>query len=1007
MARLAPRAALLALALAACDDGSPAEPAPPVSDCAVSALDAQPTRIAAGRTWYLPRVEGADCQGAWQQVEGPDDNPVVDGADGWPRVSLLAPGVHVFEHPNAEPVRVEVVAEAPFEHFNYYPVQSIAAVGDELWTALVYAPEIVRLDAADLTEIGRIRTGRWPTSLAVAPEHGVALVTHKADDTLGFVDLDAGRLVDAVWVGDEPAHVIVGPEGRAWVSLATEGAVAVVDVAARAVVGRIETGPDPMAMAYDAARDRLYVAGHRTAQADRYPFGEDPRGDIWDVAVVEGGEVVDYIEAVGSTINALLVDGDALYVATTSSVPTDSLADIEGESFRHEVVRYGADGVEQVRADLSRQDGSGGYAVTTHGLTLHDGSLWVAVEGSDLLVELDPETLAERSRHAAPGRPRAVLATDRGVVAHGAQGFALTRVGEAASVELGGDPRPVSMALGQRYFTGPGEGYGLNHACNSCHLDAIMDGNVWKAGPFELWAVTRPFFWLEGTFPLGWEGYLTDARNFAVTVGSTIGKNPDDAEARGLADYVSALVPPPAANGDTRRDGAPTEQGLRGEALFEGAAGCVACHAGPLATTRQVLPEGVTPGPTDIPSLVGAYRYGYWLKSGSPRTLDEVVDDKVEWLGLSLSDDERADLTRALREMTARTAFVLTSDPRDGEESAPLGRPIGVVFSHPLHPDAADAIRLVRDGEAVERAVEIDGRYVRITAELAPEAAYRVVIEPSAETFDGRPLGQAFEVGFTTQAAPTLTMQGDYRWRVQFPAFDIQAGGLDPSVTSAVDVALTATAAPNGGQVTATMTDALEIEVPMTLDGDVLQWPAMALPLGGTSFASAWPTTMVAEDRDGDGIVDHAEGAMRISGPGFDADDVEFTIERRSADGCEADATGSHPLTLGAAETGELQIEWDGPDALGVYVTEPGAQPPLGPGMVTGGATYWAAQTAAFPTGFAGPVTYGETPEGANDISEANGAPAGGAAIEAGACITVHVQFTDFSTSTATLTWGE
>lgn len=1007
--------ALLGLSLAGCDDG---EGSPAAADagvgCQVTRLDRQPTRLVAGRTLYLPRVEGEGCAGEWERVGGPDDNAVVAGSDGWSRVVPLVAGTQVFSHPHGGEVSVQVVESGPFEHFNYQPVQSVAVVGDELWVAQVFAPELVRLDGTTLAERGRVRTGPWPVSLAWAAGSDVVLVAQKGDDTVGFVERASGRLVDAVWVGDEPAQVVVSPDGSmAWVSLATEGAVAVVDVAARAVVGRIATNPDPMAMAYDAEIERLYVASHRSAQGDRFPFGEDARGDAFDIAVVEGGAVVDYIEAVGSTINALMVDDGRLYVATTSSTPRASLADPEGGSFRHEVVVYGRDGIELARADLSRQVGSGGAAVTTHGMVIVGGSLWVAVEGSDVVVELDPMTLSERGRVAAPGRPRSVVAVGDGIVVHGAQGFAVTRVvggGEMVgeTVILAGDPRSEAEAVGQRYFTGPGEGYGVNHACNSCHVDAIMDGNVWKAGPFDLWAVTRPFFWLEGTFPLGWEGYLTDARNFAVTVGSTIGKNPNDAEAAGLAAYVSALVPPPAANGRTERDGSLSAVGARGEAVFSGRGGCVGCHVGEIMTSRQVLPEGVTPGETDVPSLVGAYRYGYWLKSGGPRTLGEVVAAKVAWLGVSLSEGERADLTRYLEELTARELFLLTSDPRPGEVAA-VDRPVELVFSHALYEGAENRarVRLVADGIEVAADVAIEGRRVRVTPRsvLQAETAYAVVVDGAFESFEGQALGQALEVAFVTQAMPALQMSGAYRWRVQFPAFDRAAGGLDPAVTSAVDVALVAEPVASGARGVAVMTDTLQIEVPFVVDGMTLQWPAMALPLGGTAFASAWPTTVAVVDGDGDGIIDGGEGVMRVSGPGFAADEVRFSIERQDGSGCAADATGTHALGVEAGEDGRVVVAWEGPDALGVYVTEPGARLPLGPGVVSDGATYWAVQTTGFPAGFAGPVVYGEVPAGAADVSEVNGAPVGGAVIAAGTCVVVQVQFADFSTSTLTRVW--
>ena len=54
--------------------------------------------------------------------------------------------------------------------------------------------------------------------------------------------------------------------------------------------------------------------------------------------------------------------------------------------------------------------------------------------------------------------------------------------------------------------------------------------------------------------------------------------------------------------------------------------------------------------------------------------------------------------------------------------------------------------------------------------------------------------------------------------------------------------------------------------------------------------------------------------------------------------------------------------------------------------VVSNGEAFWTIGTTDFPTGFNGPITYGEVPEGASDISEENGAPLGGAELEAGGC---------------------
>ena len=97
-----------------------------------------------------------------------------------------------------------------FENLNYYPSGSVATVGAELWVANVQKPTITRIDPATMKVLGEIAVGPWSVSLAWHEGMDFAVVAQRGSDTLGVVALanDAGpaRLVDAIWIGDEPAH---------------------------------------------------------------------------------------------------------------------------------------------------------------------------------------------------------------------------------------------------------------------------------------------------------------------------------------------------------------------------------------------------------------------------------------------------------------------------------------------------------------------------------------------------------------------------------------------------------------------------------------------------------------------------------------------------------------------------------------------------------------------------------------------------------------------------------
>jgi hypothetical protein len=101
---------------------------------------------------------------------------------------------------------------------------------------------------------------------------------------------------------------------------------------------------------------------------------------------------------------------------------------------------------------------------------------------------------------------------------------------------------------------------------------------------------------------------------------------------------------------------------------------------------------------------------------------------------------------------------------------------------------------------------------------------------------------------------------------------------------------------------------------------------------------------------------------------------------------------------------GSVVVDWGSPGALGLYVTDPGASLPIGPGqVVSGGAAYWVLEATTFPFGFDGPVTYGEVPRRATDASPTHGAPAGGAALVPGDCYTFSVVTDRFETGSYTL----
>ncbi|MFM7203521.1 MAG: Ig-like domain-containing protein [Myxococcota bacterium] len=1012
------------------DDASPS-PSPttvPEMSCVADPLSQQPrSRFLTGSTFYLPTLQETCSSQRWSLTLAPENNrnELVQGADGIARFSPSVPGAYRFTlGDTGEEVSLSVIeaSDAPFHNLNLYGTRTMTAVNGEIWVANVFTPSITRVDAQSLKVTGKITVGAWPVALAYAASQGWVVVAQRGSDTLGLVDVASGRLVDAIWVGDEPSNVVLSPDGsRAYVTLATEGVVAVVELASRSVIQRYALGIDLLGLTLSADGKTLYAATHRSGQVNQYPFPDFDPAQEKDVFKLDlaSGEVTPFLD-VGSTLSSLVLNQDGKLLVTNTINNTDvSLTDAEGKSFTHEVtVLDPMTGARVGGADLSRQESSTGAVVSLHTLAESTSRLWVPAEGNDVTLGLNRQTLAEEVRVATPGRPRHVLAVGETLFTHGQQGFVLTRFSSdgsvTGSVDLEDDPRTPEQAAGQRYFTGAGRSYAETWSCNSCHLDGRGDTVVWNAGPNDAHMASRSFFWLEGTKPLGWSAYVDSVRNFAFTVNTNVGVRPTTTEADALYAYLASMMPPPAANGWTTRDGGLSEQALRGKALYEGKADCSACHALPLTTSRGLLEQGISEGLTDIPSLVGSYRHNVWLKDGSETTLRGGVRRAAEWLGKSLSDAELDDLTRYVSELTARDFFLLVSEPQSGNQTVAVDQSLALTFSYPVFNNSSNLARITlkdSSGATVAALVTANNRHVTVTPDkdLKFASSYTLEIAAGVESFDEKKTATLEKISFKTGAEPELSLDGDYVWTVQAPSLNFSEGTWDYENPTVTVVNLKAKASAGGADIDMDYFDGLAYPTYYVVSGTELVSPALPIPIG-PSFSDSTGMQGTLEDEDGDGVADRASGLLTMSGPGFVLPDVSWTLTRPLAeDVCEEGQTGKPVITLTAGEAGKPVISWEGSNAISLYVTDPSAVLPAGPtSTVKNGETYWGVEVIDFDLGFVSPVTYSVLPENATDATDRHSNTYTTAApLEAGRCYKFSVINKNFSTGTLVVRWQE
>jgi hypothetical protein len=911
------------------------------SDNAAIAPTPDRRRVPVGSTFYLPA--GVD----WSIAQAPAGNLNAVFRDASSMrgafVAHLA-GDYRFTSASGASVSLTVVeaSSLAFHNLDYFPTRALAATADAVFVASVLRPEVIAVNPADLTPSFVVPVGGWPVAVAALGARNTLLVACRGEDALTVVDLATRRPVRSIWIGDEVSNVAVTPDGSTAIALLPhDRRVVLIHTADWSELARVDVGSDPHHIAVRPDGSSVFVGGRRTGLGADAEAGDPSGADISEISLSTRA-VTRTLHRVGTTLGgiALGVDGRSLYVATLRNDPSASLSSEFAPHFQHMVVRYdvtpGAAPRELAAVDLTRSrpglpppgsdagapDGGSGpdaaldggaspdgldarRAVSLHWVGVRDGSLWVVSEASDLVLRLDADTLVERERFEAPGRPRAgAFGSDGSVLVFGHQAQRITAIravsGERTvltSAALARDPRPAAVARGQGYFTGTGMRAELGAAqvlagdawsCGSCHADGLTDRLAWQVGPVASYRALSPALTLlEGTWPLGWQGSTSDLSSAAYTLHAKIGVlHPTQDQVEGLAAYLGSIAAPPAANTLTDRDGSMSPEAQRGAVHF--AAHCAICHAGPLSTSRARVDRDVDGGPfADIASLVGTARHGAWLRSGGQPSLSGAVDAFVDWTRAPLDATQRRELTRYVAELTGREFFVVAERPRR-TDLLPTTASISLLFSQPIldRPDNLARVHLTDpSGRSLAARLAVDGRRLLITPAmpLLFGGEYRVVVGRGLESeLEVRTPG-AQEILYRAVAQPALRLSG---------AYTLTYAAADPRGGTAAPATLALTLGSDGGGLVSVV--ATYASSPLTwqgvgwVSGRRLHLPPMPLPVDG-SFADA-TSGFDADlgDLDGDGTADlvlfgASDGGLRgysMAGSGYETRDLPWNLTR-------------------------------------------------------------------------------------------------------------------------------
>jgi DNA-binding beta-propeller fold protein YncE/cytochrome c peroxidase len=506
------------------------------------------------------------------------------------------------------------------------------------------------VDAGLESLLFEIPTGVSPQSLALDRD-GNVWVVNRGSATLSVLSGSDGRALATISLpyGSRPHGIAFNPAGTAaYVSLEGSGRLIRLDPLARSVVGEIDVGPTPRALAVSGDGKRILVT--------RF-ISPAMHAEVYEVSADGFAKVRTFVLALDTAPDTETGGGGVLnYLASIVISPDGRTAAVSAAKANTRRGRFlsGVDLIAEntVRTALAfldleangesaspRNDFDNAALASASVYSRAGDLIFTSLEGSNAVHTRDPyNSGAVLERNKAAGLAPIGLALDPRAKTLYVHAF-LGRSISAWDVSPYNDPGAIEkdsvqsrprgsistishdaldplVLKGKRVFynaADPLMSFNGYISCAVCHLDGGTDGRVWDFtdrgeglrrtasllgragmghGPVHWSANFDEIQDFENDIrgPFGGKGFMSDADFLAGARSRTLGDakaglSPDlDA----LAAYVNSLVqvnPSPYRNAD----GSKTSEAAAGEAIFNSArAGCARCHVPPLYTDSRL-----------------------------------------------------------------------------------------------------------------------------------------------------------------------------------------------------------------------------------------------------------------------------------------------------------------------------------------------------------------------------------------------------------------------------------
>jgi YVTN family beta-propeller protein len=573
--------------------------------------------------------------------------------------------------------------------------------GERLFVVCSGSGEVVAIDTATRTIVGRVAVGKVPRGIAMAPGGKRFYVTNSWSDTVSEVDAASLQVLRTLPAGFEPTGVTVDAARNVlYVANRLSDDISMIDLAAGADVERFVAGRGASYVAASPDGARIYVS-HIYPRIGK--FRAPPKSEITEIDA-RRKVVADRLalnNAAGVFHIALSPDGRIGIAGELRPKNLVPLAHVEhGWVFGNSLAVFG-DGIEGVvQLPLDQIDT---FSSLPFGVAISPDQTraYVSASGSNEILILDFAKLVAAARSPKAARlandlsasalyvvarvgvghnPRSIQVSPDGKVLYVANRLDDTisivdtaRAAVTATIPLG-DPIPFTPERrGERLFYSSMYSFGHQFGCANCHLDSTFDGLSWDLEPdgFGIDIVdNRALEEIKDTAPYKWNGSNPDLQTECGPRTERFFFRSEGFRGADLEDLVKYIQSIPLRPNRHRLPGGElTPAQERGQAIFTRTVKkdgtpipeilqCAVCHSGKYHTSNVSMDVG-TGKPSDrsplvdIPQLTNVVNSAPYLHDGSARTLEEIwtVFNPHDQHGVTndLTKDELNDLIEYLK----------------------------------------------------------------------------------------------------------------------------------------------------------------------------------------------------------------------------------------------------------------------------------------------------------------------------------------------------------------------